>query len=117
MSTNLQLSIERQRVLYDTLAKPLLYQLWYLHRLTIRDFAQIFGVSKGHAEAVLKHRVEPSLDLALRVARYFGVTVEELFGWRFDDTGDRRPLIVEVDGKVEKVEAYSNPLELVTHGN
>jgi DNA-binding XRE family transcriptional regulator len=98
MSTNVQQVIEKQRAVYDTLAKPLLQQLSELHGLTIRDIAAIFKISKGHAEAVLKHRVFPSLELAVRIARYFETNVDELFAWRVDDAGDRRPLLVELPG-------------------
>jgi DNA-binding XRE family transcriptional regulator len=98
MSTNVQQVIEKQRAVYDTLAKPLLQQLSELHGLTIRDVAAIFKISKGHAEAVLKHRVFPSLELAVRIARYFETNVDELFAWRVDDAGDRRPLLVELPG-------------------
>jgi plasmid maintenance system antidote protein VapI len=76
MSTNVQQVIEKQRAVYDTLAKPLLQQLSELHGLTIRDIAAIFKISKGHAEAVLKHRVFPSLELAVRIARYFETNVD-----------------------------------------
>jgi DNA-binding XRE family transcriptional regulator len=98
MTTNVQQVIEKQRAVYDTLAKPLLQQLSELHGLTIRDIAAIFKISKGHAEAVLKHRVFPSLELAVRIARYFETNVDELFAWRVDDAGDRRPLLVELPG-------------------
>lgn len=98
MTTNIQLVIEKQRAVYDTLERPLLQQLAELHGLTIRDVAGIFGISKGHSEAILKHRVFPSLDLAVKIARYFETSVDELFAWRVDDSGDRRPLLIELPG-------------------
>lgn len=98
MTTNIQAVIEKQRAVYDTLAKPLLQQLAELHGITIRDFAGIFQISKGHSEAILKHRVFPSLELAIQIARYFETSVDELFAWRVDDSGDRRPLLVELPG-------------------
>ncbi len=113
MPTNLQRTIERQRAVYETLATPLLYQLARIHGLTIREFAEIFGISKNHAEAVLKHRTSPSLELAFHIARYFDVKVDELFGWMFDDTGNRRPLVLEVKGKAFRVKCTDSPLELV----
>lgn len=107
MTTNIQIVIEKQRAVYGTLTKPLLQQLAELHGLTIRDVAGIFQISKGHAEAILKHRVFPSLELAVRFARYFETSVDELFAWRVDDSGDRRPLLIELPG-------YATPIRL-TH--
>lgn len=113
MPTNLQSMIERQRAIYETLAKPLLSQLASLHRLTIRDFAAVFGISRNHAEAILKHRVVPSLELAFRIARYYEVHVDELFGWMFDDTGERRPLIVESKGIIGQLKSSESSLAVV----
>lgn len=73
-------------------------QITQIYRLTIRDFASIFGISKAHAEDIIKHRKFPALDLAIRMCRYFECTVEELFAWRVDDDGKRRPLLT-VDPK------------------
>lgn len=116
MTTAFRKSIENQRSVYDSLAEPLLYQLAKVHKLSIREFAEIFGVSVNHAEAVLKHRIFPSLELAVRIARYYGVTVDELFGWRFDDNGERSPLILEVNGKLVRLKSKSKVLEVVTNG-
>ena len=114
--SNFQSSIEKQRSIYDSLGEPLLYQLAKVHKITIREFAEIFGISKNHAEAVLKHQAVPSLELAFRIARYYGVTVDELFGWRFDDTGDRSPLVLEVKGKLVRVRFRDKLLKVVTNG-
>ena len=113
MPTNLQRTIEKQRAIYETLATPLLYQLARMHGLTIREFAEVFEISKNHAEAVLKHRTAPSLELAFQIARYFDLTVDELFGWMVDDTGNRRPLVLEVQGVVYRVKSTDSPLLLV----
>ena len=113
MPTGLQRIIEKQRAVYETLATPLLYQLARMHGLSIREFAEIFEISKNHAEAVLKHRVSPSLELAFQISRYFDLKVDELFGWQFDDTGNRRPLVLEVDGKCFRVKSTQSPLLLV----
>lgn len=96
MKTALQVVIEKQREIYqrDGLP-PFLQQVCQMYRITIREFASIFGISKAHAEQIIKQRKFPALDLALRIARYFDCTVEELFGWRIDDDGKRRPLIIE----------------------
>jgi transcriptional regulator with XRE-family HTH domain len=104
VTTNLQSAIEDQRALYGRLKGTLLQQLVQIHGLTIRDFASIFKISKGHAEGILKDRTFPALPLALAISRYFEVSVEELFGWRVDDTGNRRPLVVDLGtGKAVRV--------------
>ena len=94
--TNVQKSNEAMRLVYAKLDKPLMAYLAELHRLSIRKFAAIFGISKAHAEDILKHRVFPTLELAVRIARYWECSVDELFGWRVDDSGERRPLIIEL---------------------
>jgi DNA-binding XRE family transcriptional regulator len=113
MPTGLQRVIEKQRAVYETLAMPLLYQLARMHGLSIREFAEVFEISRNHAEAVLKHRTTPSLELAFQIARYFDLKVDELFGWMFDDTGNRRPLVLEVGGKAFRVKSTDSPLVMV----
>jgi transcriptional regulator with XRE-family HTH domain len=98
MSTNIQPVIERQRVVYESLARPLLAQMAELHGISIRDFGQMFGISKTYAAEILNHEKLPNLDLAIRMARYWETTIEELFGWRVDDDGSRRPLVVDFKG-------------------
>ncbi len=96
MKTNLQIIIEKNRALYEVEgAPPLLQQIVKLHTLTIREFADIFDISKDYAEKLMKHRVFPTVPLAFDIARYFEVTVEDLWGWRVDDHGKRRPLLIE----------------------
>ena len=102
MKTNVQVTSEKCRAIYEVEGvPPLLQQISQLHRLTIREFAAIFGISKDYSEKIIKHRVFPTLELAFRISRYFEVTVEELFGWRVDDDGKRRPLLT-VDPKTGK---------------
>jgi DNA-binding XRE family transcriptional regulator len=96
---------------------PLLYQLARMHGLTIREFGEVFEISKNHAEAVLKHLTTPSLELAFQIARYFDLKVDELFGWMFDDTGNRRPLVLEVKGKNFRVKSTDSPLVMVEIGS
>jgi plasmid maintenance system antidote protein VapI len=98
VTTGLQQAIERQRTEYERLGKPLLQYLVELHGLSVRKFAEVFGISKGHAEDLMKHKVFPTLTLAVRIARYFETNVDDLFAWRLNDTGDRRPLVVVIPG-------------------
>ena len=47
------------------------------------QLAEAMGVSRQTINSIEKERYTPSLPLALALARYFGVTVEEMF----DDQG------------------------------
>ena len=107
MSSALQVGIEKQRAVYENMPKPLLAQLAEVHQLTVRDIGEIFGISKSYAADILQHRRFPPLELAFRLARYFEVTVEELFGWRLSDDGMRRPLLVDVGGTVVRLSSVN----------
>ena len=96
MRSSLQVAIEQQREINKTLKLPLLAQIAKIYNLSVRDIAEIVGISKSHAADVLNHQAMPSLDVALKVARYLEVTVEDLWGWQVDDDGARRPLVVEI---------------------
>lgn len=54
-------------------------------RLTQAQLAEAVGVSRQTINSIETGRFEPSLDLALKLARYFGMTVEQLF--RLDEAG------------------------------
>ena len=103
MKSSLQIVNEKARAIYEGSGQPpLLAQIAEVHGLSVRDFASIFGIGKSHAADVLNHKVFPSLELALKISRYWEVTIEELFGWRVDDDGARRPLLI-IDPKTGKV--------------
>ena len=44
------------------------------------DLAEVVGVSRQTINSIEVERYTPSLPLALTLARYFGLTVEEVFG-------------------------------------
>jgi len=50
-----------------------------MHDLTQEDLARKIGVTRQTILAIEKGRYVPSLDLAFRIARHFGVNVEEIF--------------------------------------
>ena len=52
--------------------------------LTQEDLALAIGVTRQTILAIEKGKYIPSLDLAFKIAHYFGVTVEEIFS--YDDT-------------------------------
>lgn len=43
------------------------------------DLAEALGVSRQTIIAIENNKYDPSLELAMRLARYLGTTVEELF--------------------------------------
>jgi putative transcriptional regulator len=47
--------------------------------LSQADLGQAMGVSRQTINAIETERYTPSLPLALSLARYFGLTVEEVF--------------------------------------
>ena len=123
MKSSLQTVNEKARIIYEGSGQsPLLQRIAEAHNISIRDFASIFGIGKSHAADVLNHRVYPSLELALKISRYWEVSVEELFGWRVDDDGARRPLLV-IDpgtGKARKLtnkQGRTGAIELAMEGN
>ena len=123
MKSNIQICNEKARAIYEGSGQsPLLQQIAEAHGISIRDFASIFGIGKSHAADILNHRVYPSLELALKISRYWEVTVEELFGWRVDDDGARRPLLVidPATGKARKLtkaKGRTGAIELALEAN
>ena len=55
-----------------------------MHDLTQEDLAQATGVTRQTILAIENSKYVPSLDLALRISRYFKVTVEEVFSYDED---------------------------------
>lgn len=50
-----------------------------MHDLTQEQLAQQIGVTRQTVIAIEKDKYQPSLKLAFKLARYFHVTIEELF--------------------------------------
>ena len=50
-----------------------------MHDLTQEDLAERLGVTRQTINAIEKQRYNPSLELAFKLADFFGVTIEELF--------------------------------------
>lgn len=49
------------------------------HRVTQDELAEKLGVSRQTLSAIENNKYFPSLELALKIAKVFGCTVEELF--------------------------------------
>jgi putative transcriptional regulator len=50
-----------------------------MHNLTQEDLARAIGVNRQTILAIEKEKYIPSLDLAFKISRYFGVNIEEVF--------------------------------------
>jgi putative transcriptional regulator len=50
-----------------------------MHDLTQEQLADTLGVTRQTILAIEKGKYDPSLHLAFRIARHFGVSVEEVF--------------------------------------
>ncbi len=50
-----------------------------MNDLTQEHLAQVIGVNRQTILAIEKGKYVPSLDLAFRIARHFGVSIEEVF--------------------------------------
>ncbi|HVN72966.1 MAG TPA: helix-turn-helix transcriptional regulator [Methanoregula sp.] len=62
-----------------------------MHDMTQEDLAIKIGVTRQTILAIEKGKYVPSLDLAFRIARHFGVAIEDVF------TYDDEPRTVMVD--------------------
>jgi putative transcriptional regulator len=51
--------------------------------------ADAIGVTRQTVIAIEQGRYSPSLESAFRIARVFGLGVEEVFGWRDNPAGAR----------------------------
>ena len=50
-----------------------------MHNLTQEHLADAIGVNRQTILAIEKEKYVPSLDLAFKISRYFGVNIEEVF--------------------------------------
>ncbi len=49
------------------------------HNLTQAGLAEILGVSRQTIHAIEKNKFNPSVTLAIKMSRFFNMTVEDLF--------------------------------------
>ena len=56
-----------------------------MHDLTQDNLAQVIGVNRQTILAIEKGKYVPSLDLAFRIARHFGVPIEEIFTYETEE--------------------------------
>jgi putative transcriptional regulator len=58
-----------------------------MHNLTQEALASELRVTRQTILAIEKGKYDPSLDLAFKIARFFGVSVEEIFQYDSNDSG------------------------------
>ncbi|MFT8610556.1 MAG: helix-turn-helix domain-containing protein [Liquorilactobacillus nagelii] len=51
------------------------------HHLSQWDLAKFVGCSDGTISRIELGRVYPSMDLAIRLAKFFDTSLEEIVGW------------------------------------
>jgi putative transcriptional regulator len=56
-----------------------------MHDMTQEDLSRKIGVTRQTILAIENGKYVPSLDLAFRIARTFGVSIEEIFTYEEDD--------------------------------
>ena len=61
-----------------------------IDRMTQQDLADLVDVTRQTIHAIEKGRYNPSVGLALALARVFGTTVEELFQLHKEDDHEER---------------------------
>lgn len=59
-----------------------------MHDLTQEALANELGVTRQTILAIEKGKYDPSLELAFKIARFFGVAIEEIF--LYDDAAGRK---------------------------
>ena len=62
-----------------------------MHDLTQEDLAMAIGVTRQTILAIEKGKYVPSLDLAFKIARHFGVTIEDVFIYDQDPRTQNTP--------------------------
>jgi putative transcriptional regulator len=58
--------------------------------MTQQELAEKIGVTRQTVIAIEQDKYSPSLDVAFRIARVFGVPLEEVFQYEASDAGDRK---------------------------
>nr|WP_245250262.1 helix-turn-helix transcriptional regulator [Thermococcus stetteri] len=57
--------------------------------LTQEELARVLGVTRQTIIAIEKGKYDPSLRLAFRIARFFGLKIEDVFIYEEDENGDK----------------------------
>ncbi|MGB2561818.1 helix-turn-helix transcriptional regulator [Leuconostoc mesenteroides] len=60
------------------------------HKVSQQEFAQYLGVTRQTISSLENGRYNPSILLAMKIARYFGKSVEDIFIYSEEDDNDER---------------------------
>ena len=60
------------------------------NKVSQQDFAQYLGVTRQTISSLENGRYNPSILLAMKIAKYFGKSVEEIFIYTEEDDNDKR---------------------------
>ncbi|CUW05836.1 helix-turn-helix transcriptional regulator [Leuconostoc gelidum subsp. gasicomitatum] len=60
------------------------------HKVSQQDFAQYLGVTRQTISSLENGRYNPSILLAMKIARYFGKSVENIFIYTEEDDNHER---------------------------
>jgi transcriptional regulator with XRE-family HTH domain len=63
-----------------------------LENVTHREVAAAAGIGESHVSLILSGKRQPSLDVALRIARRLRVSVDELARYLEDRRAEREPI-------------------------
>ena len=58
------------------------------HNMSQAALAKAIGVTRQTVNAIEQGKYSPSLESAFRIARVFGVGLEDVFGWEDEAEGD-----------------------------
>lgn len=56
-----------------------------IHKITQADLSEVIGVSRQTINSIEKNRYVPSTVLALKIAKYFDIPVEDIFELEAED--------------------------------
>ena len=59
------------------------------HSIRQEDLAKMLGVSRQTISSLENGRYDPSIQLAFRIARHFGMTIEEVFVFDEEEAGGK----------------------------
>lgn len=72
----------------DTVVENKLYEYRVLARLSQAKLGEIIGVSRQTINSIEKNKYIPSLPVALSLAKFFDISVEDIFCLKGEDNND-----------------------------
>ena len=69
--------------------------------MTQKRLAELVGVSRQTLNAIENSKHAPTIDVAIRIADVFGVSVDQLFEFTYDGKPERRPIATKTEAVPE----------------